>query len=114
MLLSHLVVAVFYRELRQLVSLSVESQHQAAYDEFSFLPNQVAPPSKPVATSVSACLLVMDENFRLQEWLAYAYFTLRLNYVVVTVDPRSMYKPTEKLDIFRKELNMTIIEWEGK
>ena len=59
----------------------------------------------------SACLLVMDENFRLQEWLAFAYFTLPLRYVVIAIDPRSKQPPTEKLNIFRTELNMTILEW---
>jgi len=66
--------------------------------------------NKPDA-SFSACLLVMDENFRLQEWIAFAYFTLRLRYIVVTVDPRSKQLPTKVLDLFRSELNMTILEW---
>jgi hypothetical protein len=60
----------------------------------------------------SACLLVMDENFRLYEWLAYAgYHVLTLRYVVIAVDPGSVLSPEPVLDLFRNELNMTIITW---
>jgi hypothetical protein len=59
----------------------------------------------------SSCLLVMDENFRLYEWLSYHYHVLPLRYVVVAVDPRSHLSPEPVFDLFRKELNMTIITW---
>jgi hypothetical protein len=61
--------------------------------------------------SFSTCLLVMDENFRLYEWLAYHYHVLPLRYVVIAVDPRSALNPEPVLDLFRDELNMTIITW---
>ena len=61
--------------------------------------------------SFSACLLVMDENFRLYEWLAYHYHVLKLRYLVITVDPISLLSPEPVLDLFRNELNMTIISW---
>ena len=61
--------------------------------------------------SFSACLLVMDENFRLYEWLAYHYHVLPLRYVVIAVDPGSVLSPEPVLDLFRNELNMTIITW---
>ena len=39
--------------------------------------------------SFSACLLWMDDNFRLEEWLAYHYYILKLRYVVINIDPNS-------------------------
>lgn len=61
--------------------------------------------------SISACLLIMDENFRLHEWLAYHYHALPLRYLVVAVDPRSQESPEPIFNQFRQELNMTIISW---
>jgi hypothetical protein len=61
--------------------------------------------------SFSTCLLIMDENFRLYEWLAYHYHVLPLRYVVIAVDPGSVLSPEPVLDLFRNELNMTIITW---
>jgi hypothetical protein len=56
----------------------------------------------------------MDENFRLYEWLAYHYHVLPLRYVVVAVDPRSQLSPEPIFDLFRTELNMTILTWTDK
>jgi hypothetical protein len=39
--------------------------------------------------SFSACLLIMDDNHRLSEWIAYHHFALPLRHLVVTVDPRN-------------------------
>jgi hypothetical protein len=61
--------------------------------------------------SFSACLLVMDENFRLYEWIAYHYHVLPLRYLVVAADPRSKNFPDPVLDLFRHQLNMTILSW---
>ena len=122
-ILFHFLVAVLYNAT---VHVSVKSEHLkpggSSAESLSFLAPTTNRSSvmnntllndefnKPDA-SFSACLLVMDENFRLQEWIAYAYFTLRLRYIVVTVDPRSKQLPTKVLDLFRSELNMTILEW---
>jgi hypothetical protein len=43
--------------------------------------------------SFAACLLVMDDNHFLIEWLAYHYFALSLSRVIVAVDPRSATSP---------------------
>jgi len=61
--------------------------------------------------SFSACLLVMDDNFRLYEWIAYHYHVLPLRYLVVAADPRSKNFPDPVLDLFRQQLNMTIVSW---
>ena len=59
----------------------------------------------------SACLLVMDENFRLREWLSYHYHVLPLRHLVVATDPRSQTSPTSILHQFRNVLHMNIVEW---
>ena len=63
----------------------------------------------PDGESFSACLLVMDENPRLPEWLAYHYFALPLRYLVVAVDPNSATSPKEILD--RWKGRMVIHQW---
>ena len=80
-----MIVAICYNELMQIVSFHLrvdKKQLSASLKEmYTILPAKM---TEPVANHVnpeetfSACLLVMDENFRLQEWLAFAYFTLPL------------------------------------
>jgi hypothetical protein len=126
-ILSHFIVAVCYDQLmRSLSSCDTGQASKESLDRLSFAPPKSDLPASSLSrrgedkrqqseeASFSACLLVMDENFRLQEWLAFAYLTLPLRYLVVSVDPNSKFSPTEKLNIFRSELNMTIIEWKGK
>ena len=60
-------------------------------------------------SSFSACLLIMDDNHHLTEWISYHYFTLKLRYLVVTVDPHSKTSPSKLLDRWRDR--MTIVEW---
>ena len=60
--------------------------------------------------SFSACLLVMDDNHRLVEWIAYHYHVLPLRYLVVAVDPRSKTSPTDILNRWR-QMGVTIQEW---
>jgi hypothetical protein len=59
--------------------------------------------------SFSACLLWMDDNFRLTEWVAYHYYMMNLRYVVVAVDPRSRTDPWDALDKWKAR--MTIEVW---
>lgn len=60
--------------------------------------------------SFSACLLVMDDNHVLKEWLAYHYHTLPLRHLIVAVDPRSITSPSVILNKWRKH-GMVIEEW---
>ncbi|GKZ01395.1 hypothetical protein MPSEU_001090300 [Mayamaea pseudoterrestris] len=57
----------------------------------------------------SACLLVMDDNHRLSEWIAYHYFALKLRVLIVTSDPRSQTSPSQILQKWKTR--MTILEW---
>jgi hypothetical protein len=58
--------------------------------------------------SFSACLLIMDDNHRLSEWIAYHYFAMPLRHLVVTVDPRSRTSPVKILDRWRSLMNITL------
>jgi hypothetical protein len=51
----------------------------------------------------SACLLLMDDNHRLAEWMAYHYHVMPLRYIIVTIDPRSKTSPTWIFNRWRKE-----------
>jgi hypothetical protein len=77
----------------------------------------------------SACILWMDDNHRLEEWLAYHYYLLKLRYVVINVDPRSTTSPQAVVNRWNGnskgynvgdnqihtpldyDLNMTIVLW---
>jgi hypothetical protein len=56
----------------------------------------------------SACLLVMDDNYLLPEWLAYHYTFLPLRRLIVAVDPNSKTSPERVLDRFRPYMNITV------
>jgi hypothetical protein len=58
----------------------------------------------------SACMLVMDDNHRLAENLAYHYHVLPLRYLVVAIDPRSRTSPTFIFNKWRQK-GMHIEEW---
>ena len=59
--------------------------------------------------SFSACLLIMDDNHRLSEWIAYHYFAMPLRYLIVAVDPHSLTSPSHILNRWRSK--MTIVQW---
>jgi len=64
----------------------------------------------------------MDDNHRLEEWLAYHYYIMKLRYVVIAVDEKSITSPQNIVDRWTNDydnnklypnlkLNMTIITW---
>jgi hypothetical protein len=56
----------------------------------------------------SACLLVMDDNHYLIEWLAYHYHSLPLRRLIIASDPRSRTSPTEILSRYQGLIDITI------
>lgn len=58
----------------------------------------------------SACMLVMDDNHRLTEWLAYHFHVLPLRHLVAAVDPYSKTSPSAIFDQWRG-YGMEITEW---
>lgn len=59
--------------------------------------------------SFSACLLIMDGNHRLPEWLAYHYYVLNLRYLVVAVDPSSRTSPAFILKRWNGRIK--VVQW---
>jgi len=57
---------------------------------------------------MSACLIVMDDNHYLIEWLAYHYHTVNLRHLIVTSDPTSRTSPLEILDRWRDRINIHV------
>jgi hypothetical protein len=72
------------------------------------LPN-IDPPPDGYET-FSGCMLLMDDNHRLAENLAYHYHVLPLRYLIVATDPRARTSPTFLLNQWRKK-GMYIEEW---
>lgn len=70
------------------------------------------PPEPKPENTFSACLLIMDDNHRLSEWLAFHYLALSLRYLVVAVDPRSRTSPAAILERWRPY--MEIVVWNDK
>lgn len=93
------------RELESFVTQKVN--FTALYPPEEPLPN---PEMSDGYNTFSACLLVMDDNHRLIEWLAYHYHVLPLRYLIVAVDPRSKTSPTSILNRWREQ-GMYILEW---
>jgi hypothetical protein len=60
------------------------------------------------SNSFSACLLVMDDNHRLVEWLAYHYFLFPLRHLVILPDSNSRTSPNEVLDRWRSLMNIEV------
>eukprot|EP00934_Nitzschia_sp_Nitz4_P000737 Nitzschia sp. Nitz4//scaffold513_size4213//290//2075//NITZ4_009252-RA/size4213-augustus-gene-0.3-mRNA-1//1//CDS//3329553786//737//frame0 len=69
------------------------------------------PPLPDGNTTFSACLLVMDDNHRLVEWLAYHYHVLPLRYLIIAVDPRSRTSPVPVLNAWRR-MGMFVRQWQ--
>ena len=61
-------------------------------------------------STFGACMLVMDDNMRLTEWLAYHFHVLPLRYLIVAVDPRSQTSPTHIFNQWRRR-GVYIEEW---
>jgi hypothetical protein len=59
-------------------------------------------------TTSAACLLIMDDNHFLIEWIAYHYHVLNLRRLIVAVDPRSRTSPENILNRWRDYMNITI------
>eukprot|EP00562_Extubocellulus_spinifer_P008742 CAMPEP_0178512180 /NCGR_PEP_ID=MMETSP0696-20121128/22753_1 /TAXON_ID=265572 /ORGANISM="Extubocellulus spinifer, Strain CCMP396" /LENGTH=349 /DNA_ID=CAMNT_0020141993 /DNA_START=210 /DNA_END=1259 /DNA_ORIENTATION=+ len=60
--------------------------------------------------SFSACLLYMDDNIVLPEWLAYHYHFLPLRHLIIAVDPYGTLAPDKILKPWR-EMGMSIEVW---
>jgi hypothetical protein len=76
------------------------------------VPGAVDAALMPDGSTFSACIMVMDDNHRLVEWIAYHYFVMNLRYLVILPDRFSNYWPKPILDKWRKY--MVIEEWKDE
>ena len=79
----------------------------------SHTPKITDDPRRDSNDTIAACLLVMDDNHFLIEWLAYHHFVLPLDHVVIAVDPRSRTRPNEIVQRW-KDLGMDIKLWDDR
>lgn len=85
-------------------------RHRGAKRAVHMMSNHTSPRDLPI---FSGCLLTMDDNHFLPEWLAYHYHTLSLRRLIVAVDPNSKTSPSYIFDRWRKH-GMSIEEWSDK
>jgi hypothetical protein len=88
------------------------SQRQLRHtiDEHSNLSNTIQTPPFTPQESFGACALVLNQNHRLTEWIAYHYFALPLRTLVIAYDPKSTQRATDLLHRWKDVID--IIEWE--
>ena len=58
---------------------------------------------------IGACLVVMDDNHWLIEWLAYHYTTLPLTNLILAVDPKSRTSPSEILSRWEDKIHIDVL-----
>ena len=63
---------------------------------------------------IAVCLMYMDDDPYLVEWLAYHYHSLPLHRLIVAIDPKSTSSPVPILDRYRKRGLMNITVWHDK
>jgi hypothetical protein len=59
---------------------------------------------------MSSCLFIMDDTIRLMEWLAYHFTVLPMRYLIVGIDPHSLFpdRIIEVLERWKPYMNITI------
>jgi hypothetical protein len=72
---------------------------------------QERPPVSPPNESFAACLLIMDDNHFLVEWLAYHYQFMPLRRLIVAVDPKSKTSPADILNRYSSRGLINISIW---
>lgn len=68
----------------------------------------------PFAKSLSACMLIKDDNDILDEWIAYHYYSLDLRYLVVAIDPTSVTSPKKILGKWIRNTDLQIFTWKDE
>jgi hypothetical protein len=58
--------------------------------------------------TAAGCLLVMDDNHFLIEWIAYHYHVVNLRHLIVAIDPRSQTLPDEIVQRWKNHMNISV------
>ena len=56
----------------------------------------------------AGCLLIMDDNHFLIEWIAYHYHVVNLRHLIVAIDPRSQELPDEIVQRWSDHMNISV------
>mmetsp|Transcript_30876 Transcript_30876/g.46878 ORF Transcript_30876/g.46878 Transcript_30876/m.46878 type:complete len:886 (-) Transcript_30876:79-2736(-) len=70
--------------------------------------NKLLSPNTPGEMNFGACLLVMDDNHFLIEWLAYHYLVLPLTHLIIAVDPASKTSPLHVLERWKGMIDIQV------
>ena len=62
--------------------------------------------------SFSGCILVLNQNHRMTEWIAYHYFALPLRTLFIAYDPKTKDRATELVKRWKNAIH--IIEWDDE
>jgi hypothetical protein len=93
---------------RAILTLTTETEHLAANHLKTKASNKRKQPSSEF---FAACLLVMDDNHFLTEWVAYHYHVLPLRHLIVAVDPRSQTSPQSIIERWNNHSDLNIVTW---
>jgi len=96
----------FTEELEELSELFEQQPSNTTAPEIINSPEVKLPPQS-MEDSFSACLMLMDNNHRVAEWVAYHYYALPLRTLVVYVDPYSRDHPKEVLEKWEPYIDIT-------
>lgn len=121
-----IIIAIVLFSVFQLkISISVEkklSNSVGMLDALLWRPQFTTAKTDASSTTMSACLLVMDDAIKLTEWLAYHYTILPLSHLIVAIDPQSLanvdkvlqpWKSRIYMEIWRNDTWMTLSPEEG-
>ena len=64
--------------------------------------------TKQGAETAAGCLLIMDDNHFLIEWIAYHFHVVNLRRLIIAIDPRSRTLPDEIVHRWRDHMNISI------
>jgi hypothetical protein len=90
------------------VHTNKESENVAKVADKAGFPDNQTILSEDSDSSFSACLITMDDNHYLIEWLAYHEHYLPLRRLIVAIDPRSRTSPLKIFNRYKGRINITV------
>jgi len=63
------------------------------------------------SASFGGCLMIMDDNHFLAEWLAYHWFVLPLRHLVVYIDQKSRTSPIPIFERYKDYITFEVVNW---
>jgi len=107
-LLAFLLVNAFVGLTQASIVPPVKVDHSSSEDDVLRTKEENVAVVPKMKDSFAACILLMDDNHRTIEWLAYHYYTLPLRRVIVMTDPRSKTSPLPILQRWEKYIKFDL------